>query len=78
MPSSESLTAQVDRLARVLDERGGELRRVAPYDEGGAPIPQVVRSARVVNAYRQLMTSSDAPWGSLVVDSVQDRLEVSG
>lgn len=78
MPSFDSLTDQVAALSKVLDERVGEHERLRPYDEGGAPIPRAVQSARMTTAYNQLMPASEAPWGSLVVDSVQDRLEVQG
>jgi hypothetical protein len=79
VPVSEpELRAQLATLGGVLDARIQQHRALAPYDEGGCPIPTAVVRARMTRAYRALIAASDAPWGSLVVDSVQDRLEVAG
>lgn len=74
----EVLGAQLVSLSAELDRRVREHERLAPYDEGGCPIPQAIVEAKLQKAYRNLMPTSEAPWGSLVVDSVQDRLEVAG
>lgn len=76
--NDKALTAQVDALAAELDKRTAVAERIRPYDEGGSPIPEAVVRGNVTTAYRILMGMADAPWGSLVVDSVLDRLEVSG
>jgi hypothetical protein len=72
------LKSQLTTLSKVLDGRRDQIRGLALYDEGGCPIPQAIVRARVTRAYRALMPISEAPWGSLIVDSVQDRLEVAG
>lgn len=78
MPDDKSLTAQVTSLASELDKRTAAVERIRPYDEGGRAIPEAVVRANMTTAYRILMGMSDTPWGSLIVDSVLDRLEVSG
>ena len=79
------MTVLEDQLKAALSAMGGELDRRAAesltldaYYEGKAPMPAAVTRARVTNAYRLLNPLSDAPWGSLVVDSVLDRLEPTG
>lgn len=72
------LQAQLATLSTELDRRAKIAERLEPYDEGGCAIPEAVVRVRMTNAYRLLMGMSEAPWGSLVVDSVLDRLEVSG
>lgn len=78
VPTQDELLAQVATLSKVLDGRCGTHDRLVPYDEGGCPIPDAVVRAKVTRAYRSLMPTAEAPWGSLVVDAVQDRLEVVG
>lgn len=80
MPSDGVLKQQVVELGNVLSERTEEHNRLLPYDEGGSEqtIPAAIVRGRLTRAYRDLMPQSEAPWGSLIVDSVQDRLEVSG
>lgn len=73
-----ALVAQLKRLGGELDRRHNVHRAVRPYDEGGCPIPEAVVLTRRTRAYRALIDVSDGPWGSLVVDSVQDRLEATG
>lgn len=69
---------QLGKLLAVLDERGKLHKTLDCYYEGETPIPDAIVRAKVTRAYRNLMPLSGAPWGSLVVDSTQDRLEVSG
>lgn len=78
MPDQNTLLAQVATLTGILDKRTDAHSLLVPYDEGGCPIPDAVIRAKVTRAYRSLMPTAEAPWGSLVVDSVQDRLEVNG
>lgn len=78
MPSDSELLAQVNTLGAELQNRIRESLRVTGYYEGGAPFPKAVIQARMTNAYRLLMPMAEVPWGSVVVDSVQDRLEVAG
>ena len=74
----KDLIPQVSKLASELDRRTTAAKRIRPYDEGGSPIPEAVVRGNMTIAYRILMGMSDTPWGSLIVDSVLDRLEVSG
>mgnify|MGYP007083434521 FL=1 len=74
----EAMQRQLKTLGAELDRRRSLSASLAGYDEGGSAIPAAVIRARLTNAYRLLMGMANAPWGSLVVDSVLDRLEVSG
>lgn len=78
MPSDELLIAEVSEGCRELDRRAREHRRLEPYYEGRAPLPPAVKQAKMTRAYRYLMPMADAPWGSLIVDAVLHRLEVTG
>lgn len=78
MPTEEVLEAQLATLATELSKRAARQAIVQAYDEGGSPVPTAVTEARVTRAYRTLLPVADAPFGSLVVNSVQDRLEPSG
>lgn len=78
VPTDQELSAQLKTLSEELDRRTRNAERLRPYDEGGCPIPDAVVRGKLTKAYRSLMPTSEAPWGSLIVDSVQDRLEVAG
>jgi hypothetical protein len=78
VPTQDELKGQLALLGAELDFRINENRRLMPYDEGGADVPTAIVQGRLTRAYRTLVPSAEAPWGSLVVDSVQDRLEVAG
>lgn len=65
-------------LGDELDRRTKIAATLEPYDEGGGSIPAAVQRAKMTTAYQVLMGLSTTPWGSLVVDSALDRLEVSG
>lgn len=77
-PSLAQLTAQVDKLANELNQRAGRHRTLDSYYDGASPFPVAIKQAKVTQAYRRLMPVADAPWGSLIVGSVLDRLEVGG
>lgn len=81
-PSLDQLKAQVDRLAAEMDRRCAEHDRVEPYYENLTRtewgMPKAITEARLTRMYRYLMPVAEAPWGSLIVDSKLDRLEVSG
>lgn len=76
--SAQEAIAQVKRLAAELDKRVSRHRKINPYLEGECPLPPAVEQARLTKLYRYLMPVAEAPWGSLVVDSKLDRLEVAG
>lgn len=78
MPTEDQLRAQLTILGRALQDRAAVARGLDEYYEGSSPLPLAVVRARVVGAYRTLMPVSEAPWASLIVDSVADRLEVAG
>lgn len=70
--------AQLKKLGKILDSRSSKHKKLESYYTGNCPVPQAITDAKLTNAYRQLMPMSSAAWGSLVVDSTQDRLEVAG
>jgi hypothetical protein len=81
MPTIDELTAQVKRLSKELDRRVARHRAIEPYyenDRDDLVLPPAITQARLTKVYRYLMPVAEAPWGSLVVDSKLDRLEVSG
>ena len=78
MAAPNPFQKQLDTLADQVQRRGFMERHLDKYYEGDAPLPDVIVSAKITKAYMLLMGLSNAPWGSLVVDSVQDRLEVTG
>ena len=78
MPTEAELRTQLSSHGGVLAARARSERTLDRYYEGDAPLPEAIVRARVTKAYRMLMGMSEAPWGSLVVDSVQNRLEVTG
>lgn len=68
-------------LTKALEElhtRARCVKRNREYTRGCAVIPRVITDTKLTNAYKLLMTQSQAPWASVAVDSVQDRLEVGG
>lgn len=77
-PSWSELIAQVKRLSKELTRRQKRHGLVERYYEGSCPLPLAVRQARMTKAYRYLMPMAEASWGTLIVDSVLDRLEVTG
>ena len=78
LPTNAELLQQVNRLGTELAKRAHRDRILESYYDGSCPIPKAITHARVTNAYRMLIPFAEAPWGSLVVDSIQDRLEVAG
>lgn len=78
MAEAAELQKQLKALLGELDRRRPACRKQKAYYTGDCPLPAAVVRARVTKAYRMLMPMAEAPWGSLVVDSVQDRLEASG
>jgi Phage portal protein, SPP1 Gp6-like len=69
---------QLVKLSERLDKRASKHAVIDRYYEGSSPLPPAIIRAGVTKAYRMLMPVAEAPWGSLVVGSTQDRLEVSG
>ncbi|MBN9624333.1 MAG: phage portal protein, partial [Actinobacteria bacterium] len=61
-----------------LEKRGKQSRLNCRYLDGSPPIPDAIIRAKVTRAYRNLIPLTSTPWGSLIVDAAQDRLEVSG
>lgn len=78
MPEIDQLVVQVKRLSKKIDDRTRQHKKVLPYVEGPCPTPGAVQKARLTKVYEYLMPVSAAPWGSLIVDSKLDRLEVLG
>jgi hypothetical protein len=69
---------QLARLCTELDKRARTHTVLNRYYEGSCPLPDAIVRSQLTKAYRLLMPVAEAPWGSLIVDSTQDRLEVSG
>src|SRR4051794_32251825 len=69
---------QLIAIGGVLTQRRSKEATLDSYYEGRSPLPKAVTDARVTQAYRRLVGVSEAPWASLVVDSVTDRLAVTG
>lgn len=79
MADLQDLAPQLTPLLAELSRRAKIVARLRRYGRGeNPPIPQAVSDAKMTRAYKALMGMSQAPWASLVVDSVQDRLEVGG
>jgi len=74
----ETLKPQIKRLNAELDRRCTRHDKLEPYLEGEAPMPAAITEGRLTKLYRYLMPVAEAPWGSLIVDSKLDRLEVAG
>lgn len=72
------LKNQLDKLLTELDKRSKTNRLLTRYLDGSSPLPNAIVKARVTKSYRNLMPVAEAPWASLITDSTQDRLEVSG
>lgn len=73
-----NLREELKTLGAVLKLRANLHEDLLGYYDGNCPIPTAVQNAKLANAYRFLMPMSEAAWGSVVVDSVLDRLEVQG
>lgn len=78
MPIDDKLKRELVAIGDVLAKRRSNEAYLDAYYEGDAPFPSAIKQARVTKAYRTLVGVSSAPWGSLIVDSVTDRLEVTG
>lgn len=78
MARAAELRKQLAALSGELDKRAKAHKVQDAYYSGNCPLPKAIEHARVTKAYRMLMPLAEAPWGSLVVDSVTDRLEVAG
>lgn len=78
MPTEQELRAQLATMGAELNRRAARSRKLERYYDGQCPFPAAVVRARVTKAYQALMPMAEAAWGSLVADSVQDRLEVTG
>lgn len=75
---TDEVLAQLGSMYTELLRRRKKSKTLNAYYTGTCKVPDAVERARMRRAYQTLMGMSAAPWGSLVVDSVMDRLEVSG
>jgi len=79
MPVDDSvLEEQLATIGAVIAKRARTEHRLDRYYEGDCPLPEAVTKAKVTKAYRMLVGLSDAPWGAVAVDSVLNRLQVTG
>jgi Phage portal protein, SPP1 Gp6-like len=69
---------QLESMLSELDKRARRCRLNEKYLDGAAPIPDAIVRAKVTKAYRNLIPVTGTPWGNLIVDAAQDRLEVAG
>lgn len=76
MPELEELIAEIKPMSAELDKRIARHNKLEPYLVGEAPLPPAVQEAKLTKLYRWLMPVAEAPWGSLIVDSKLDRLEL--
>lgn len=74
----KAVRKQLNALLEELDQRAKLSKNLNDYYEGTPPIPEAIVRAKVTRAYRNLMPMSAAPWGGLIVDATQDRLEIAG
>jgi hypothetical protein len=74
----EALSGLIDQMLKRLDKQAAQHRLLDRYYEGSCALPPAIKAARITRAYRLLMPVAGAPWGSLIVDTVQDRLEPTG
>lgn len=72
------LKRQLDHLGKELDRRGSKHATLTAYREGDAPLPAMVVRAKITSAYQILMPFASSNWAGLIVDSVLDRLALSG
>jgi hypothetical protein len=72
------LRTQLSTLGTPLMGRARELKRMERYFGGDSPLPAPIVKAKVTKAYKMLMPMATAPWASVIVRSVQDRLAVVG
>ena len=61
-----------------LDERMRDVRKLDNYYEGDHPVPDHVREIKLEAEYRVLLKQAVTNWPKLIVDSVEERLEVTG
>lgn len=76
--AEKAIVAQINVLGAELDKRRREAQLLNGYDEAECPLPPAIVASRLTKAYKMLMPLSEASWGSLVVGSSLDRLEVAG
>jgi len=74
----QELTKQLKTLGNELDRRTRWHSILSAYYEGDAPLPTAVVKAKITAAYQILMPFASSNWAGLIVDSVQDRLELTG
>lgn len=72
------LKSWLKALNRELDRRIPKVEELDRYYEGDHPIPDAVREVRLEAEYRKMLESSISSWPTLIVDSVEERLEVTG
>lgn len=78
MAELKELGPRLNLMIAELDKRAAKVARNQSYIDASCPVPEAVAKAHLRKAYNVLMPMAGAPWASLVVDSVQDRLEVGG
>lgn len=72
------LLAQLAQLGDELNRRATTHHTLSAYRNGDAPLPAAVKQAKITSAYQVLMPFASSNWSGLIVDSVLDRLALSG
>jgi hypothetical protein len=78
VPTMTELGSQADKLLRELGKRAAKSRTLNRFYDGCPPFPQAVIEAKLTKTYGKVMPIAQAPWATVPVDSVLDRLEVDG
>lgn len=78
MPDIKDFAPQLTAMLTELERRAASARLNRLYLNGNCPHPRAITQARLTKSYNALMPMAGAPWASLAVDSVLDRLEVGG
>lgn len=78
MATEAELSYWLDVLNEELDDRTSDIRKLDDYYEGEHAVPDHIREIRAEAEYRTLLKQAVTNWPKLIVDSVEERLEVTG
>jgi hypothetical protein len=78
MATKDELSYWLNTLNRELDRRIPKIKRLDDYHDGDHPVPPHVRDQRLETEFKTLMKQATTNFPALIVDSVEERLEVTG
>jgi hypothetical protein len=78
MADEKTLKYWLQVLNEELDDRIPDLNRMEDYYEGEHAPPNHVRELKVESEWRVLTKQASTNWPALIVDSVEERMEVTG